>query len=144
MSNQEGEWLKNDSEVQQMLRKSDIYMIGQRREAKFVWAEDTPVKPGMFGGQGVQFKFEIPDIASADVELSIEKDFKHESLLYEAGDKFVRCSLEPEHGELGDVIGDVVCQQTLRRRSISFSSRSTTKLNLNRFLRERTVSSGLV
>jgi hypothetical protein len=110
VSNQEGEWLKKDSEVEQMLRKSDIYMIGQRREAKFVFGNQESVGMGVFGGRGVQFKFEIPGVASAEVELSIESDLKREddTALYEAGDKFVRCSRKPEAGEIEEALGDVV------------------------------------
>jgi hypothetical protein len=36
ISNQEAVWLKDDPEVEEMLRRSDFYMIGARPEAKFL------------------------------------------------------------------------------------------------------------
>jgi hypothetical protein len=47
VSNQDGERLKEDSEVEEVMRRSDIYMIVQRREARFVWDPQT-----MAGGTG--------------------------------------------------------------------------------------------
>ncbi len=60
VSNQEAEWLKSDGEVETMLRRSDIYMIAQRREAKFIWGEHDSPNFGVFGGEGIRFRFEIP------------------------------------------------------------------------------------
>jgi hypothetical protein len=106
VSNQEGEWLKRDSEVEEMLRRSDLYMIGQRREAKFVWDKQNVLGHGVFGGQGVRFKFEIPGVATSEVELSIENDLRNsKTLYYDVGDKHVRCSLKPKKGEeIGEVV----------------------------------------
>jgi len=36
MSNQEAIWLKDDAEVEALLRQSDFYMIAARQEAKFL------------------------------------------------------------------------------------------------------------
>lgn len=41
ISNQEGEWLKDDKEVQEVLRKSNLYMICQRAELKFSFQEES-------------------------------------------------------------------------------------------------------
>jgi hypothetical protein len=106
VSNQEAEWLKEDGEVERMLRRSDIYMIAQRREAKFVWRNHDAMDFGIFGGQGISFKFEIPGVASSDVELSIENEFQNNNTVYyDVGDKYVRCSLKPKKGEeIGQVL----------------------------------------
>jgi hypothetical protein len=40
VSNQEAEWLKNDKEVEERLRRSNLYMITPRREARFIWDVD--------------------------------------------------------------------------------------------------------
>ncbi len=106
VSNQEGEWLKEDSEVEAMLRRSDIYMIGQRREAKFIWDEQNVLGFGVLGGQGVRFRFEIPGVATSNVELSIENDLhQHGTVVYDVGNKHVRCSLKPKSGEeIGEVV----------------------------------------
>jgi hypothetical protein len=106
VSNQEAEWLKEDGEVEQMLRRSDIYMIAQRREGKFVWGDHNSPNLGVFGGQGIRFRFEIPGIVSSQVELSIENEFrKNDSVYYDFGEKHVRCSLKPAEGEeIGEVL----------------------------------------
>ena len=97
--------MKEDSEVEAMLRRSDIYMIGQRREAKFVWDEQNVLGLGVFGGQGVRFRFEIPGVATSNVELSIENDLQHGTVFYDVGNKHVRCSLTPKSGEeIGEVV----------------------------------------
>jgi hypothetical protein len=106
VSNQEAEWLKQDVEVEEMLRRSDIYMIGQRREAKFVWGDHNSPNLGVFGGEGIRFRFEIPGIVTSEVELSIENELrKNDTVYYDVGEKHVRCSLKPEEGEeIGEVL----------------------------------------
>lgn len=112
MSNQEAEWLKTDGEVEMMLRHSDLYMIGQRREAKFQWDEAN-----LWRGPGIAFGFEIPGVASGEGFLSIENDFRgSKTVQYEFGDKYVRVSIPPKGQKFEelpdqlspDQIGDVV------------------------------------
>jgi hypothetical protein len=105
-SNQEGEWLREDKEVEEMLRRSDLYMIGQRKQAKFIWDERNVLGLGIFGGKGVRFRFEIPGVATSEVELSIENDLRsNDTVYYDVGDKHVRCSLKPKNGEeIGEVL----------------------------------------
>jgi len=102
VSNQEAEWLKNDSEVETMLRRSNIYMIAQRREAKFIWEEH----PKMFRDVGIAFSFEIPGVAKSSGFFFIENDLrKSDSIIYEFGDKFIRASRPTEiEGELGEIL----------------------------------------
>lgn len=35
ISNQEAEWLKDDPEVRELLKQSNLYMIGQRGESSY-------------------------------------------------------------------------------------------------------------
>ena len=102
ISNQEAEWLKNDKEVETLLRRSNLYMIAQRREARFIWDEDALISP--VNGR-IPFGFEIPGIATGNGTLSIEKDvLKTDKIDYEFGDKFVRASKSTDNGETGEVL----------------------------------------
>jgi hypothetical protein len=102
ISNQEAEWLKKDKEVETLLRRSNLYMIAQRREARFVWDEDAIMNP--VDGR-IPFGFEIPGIAAGTGTLSIEKDvLRSEEIIYEFGDKFVRASKASDGEELGEVL----------------------------------------
>jgi hypothetical protein len=102
VSNQEAEWLKSDEDVEEMLRKSNLYMIAQRREARFIWNEDDLINP-----EGrIPFGFEIPGVAFGKGTFSIESDVRnHDKLEYEFGEKYIRVSKRTEtEGELGEVL----------------------------------------
>ncbi len=101
ISNQEAEWLKNDKEVEQLLRRSNLYMIAQRREARFVWDTDAVINP--VHGR-IPFEFEIPGVAKGSGTFSIEKDLlREEGVDYEFGDKLVRASRPTDDDTLGEV-----------------------------------------
>lgn len=100
VSNQEAEWLKADSQVEAMLRRSNLYMIAQRREAKFIWDEAN-----LWRDVGIAFSLEIPGRAKGEGFFSIESDLlQSESTIYEFGDKFVRVSRKGEGEELGEIL----------------------------------------
>lgn len=102
ISNQEAEWLKNDKDVETLLRRSNLYMIAQRREARFVWDEAAVMNP--IDGR-IPFVFEIPGVAVGSGSLSIELDvLRSERIDYEFGEKFVRASKTSDTEELGEVL----------------------------------------
>jgi hypothetical protein len=61
---------------------------------------------GVFGGQGIRFRFEITGIVSSEVELSVDSELrKNDTVYYDFGEKHVRCSLKPtEDEEIGEVL----------------------------------------
>ena len=56
ISNQEAEWLKDDLEVQEALKNSNLYMICQRSEAFFEYTHANITKN--IGDEGI-FRFSI-------------------------------------------------------------------------------------
>jgi hypothetical protein len=101
VSNQEAEWLKADGEVEKMLRRSDIYMIAQRREAKFQWDTERT-----FRGVGIPFSLEIPGVAKGEGFFSIENDFRNsDTARYEFGEKYIRVC-DPPKGQKFEELPD--------------------------------------
>ena len=89
MSNQEAVWLKDDAEVEALLRQSDFYMIAARPEAKFLdFSYDEDLRQ-------LSFTYAISDYFRDDVTLNvlelpgINAD-PGEDLWVEMGEKFVR------------------------------------------------------
>jgi len=102
ISNQEAEWLKDDKDVETMLRRSNLYMIAQRREARFLWDQAAMMNP--IDGR-IPFGFEIPGMAVGSGSLSIERDVaRSDRIDYEFGDKFVRASKASDSEELGEIL----------------------------------------
>jgi hypothetical protein len=94
LSNQEAEWLKDDPDVQAILKSSNLYMIGQRREAKFVYPDkaiETLKKTFKFHFQYCSGN--LTSNVTIDIKEMLryyEVDVKLDDILFESGDKYVR------------------------------------------------------
>jgi len=80
ISNQEAEWLKDDQEVQEMVRKSNLYMICQRAEAFFTYTSGDIKR---FADDGI-FKFNLTtQDFSASGEINIFQLLKYHGVNFE-------------------------------------------------------------
>jgi hypothetical protein len=87
--------------VEQLLRQGNLYMIAQRREARFVWDTDAVINPVH---SRIPFEFEIPGVVKGCGTLSIEKDLlRDEGVDYEFGDMLVRAAKPTDDDTLGEV-----------------------------------------
>lgn len=89
ISNQEAVWLENDPEVEELLRKSDFYMIGGRAEAKYV---NLAIDPETYVAT---FDFAVGDDFRDPVEIHIRNlpavaASKAASFWIECGEKNIR------------------------------------------------------
>jgi hypothetical protein len=102
ISNQEAEWFKEDPEVEAVLRRSNLYMITQRPEAKFIWHENKVYGSGIqFAGKGIQFSLSMSGGSTARGVLSVLDDLAvRESVVYELGDKYIRARIGSLDGEV--------------------------------------------
>jgi hypothetical protein len=102
ISNQEAEWIKTDIDAQKELSRSNLYMIGQRPEAKYIFSIDKNniIKNGI-----IYFEFSCNERVSTveiDInkilELQNDKSIDYEDLFVELGDKLIRiwAQKEPE------------------------------------------------
>ena len=90
ISNQEGEWLWEDLEVREYVKRSQLYMIGHRKELKFADVEFVPIEFGI-----IKFKLVLDNIISPYISLSVRGMMQHlyatgNSIVLEAGDKLIR------------------------------------------------------
>ena len=60
ISNQEAEWLKEIPEVQEVIKHSNLYMIGQRHESKFIIDEHSVI-PDFTNEFSLNFTYSIGD-----------------------------------------------------------------------------------
>lgn len=89
ISNQEAVWLKNDPEVETLLRQSDFYMIGGRAEAKYL---NLVIDPD---SEIATFEFVIGDDFRDPVEIHVRdlpcvKASKASQIWIEGGEKIIR------------------------------------------------------
>ena len=89
ISNQEAVWLQNDTEVGELLRRSDFYMIGGRAEAKYL---NLTIDPDSYIAT---FDFAIGDEFRDPVEIHIRdlpgvKASAASSFWIEGGEKIIR------------------------------------------------------
>jgi hypothetical protein len=121
VSNQEAEWLKDDSGVQDCISQSKLYMIGQRKEAKFVF-DNAMVRKSFCLGKS-NFNFVVGDESS---EFAL--DFKEiiesrgiepfsECIEFELGPKMIRIWLYDKNGERKDVIAWFTTEKLLFDKS---------------------------
>ncbi len=95
ISNQEAEWIKDDSEVQHTIGQSNLYMIAQRAEARFLFNEEELVKTLASSGEG-EFVFVVGDLTSKFTldfrEIIESKTLKYipDGLDFEFGKKLIR------------------------------------------------------
>lgn len=94
ISNQEAEWLKDDPDVREELKYSNLYMIGQRAESKFDISQPAIEKINDLWE--LPFKF-CTGTAFSDTTLDFKKLFKYHDIdpkqyeiKIEIGDKMIR------------------------------------------------------
>jgi len=126
ISNQEAEWVKNDPEVRQLLKQSNLYMIGQRGESSYEIDETTLVKE--FNSKlTVPFKYRAGDKVDSVVvdflklfkyhDFDIKKDLENYSLEFEFGKKLIRIwKCDPDTEERIDVVGWFTTEKILYDR----------------------------
>jgi hypothetical protein len=103
ISNQEAEWMKDDPEVIEELKKSNLYMIVQRHESKFHLFNENEMSENFIDNFSIKFKYTVGDI-SDDVEINLTILFKELNINidkynfeFELGKKLIRiwkCDLE--------------------------------------------------
>jgi len=81
ISNQEGVWLWEDSEVREYVKKSKLYMIGHRKELKFKEVCFFPE-----GFEVISFRLELGETVSPTIKLCI-KDI----MMNLTGDSHIQC-----------------------------------------------------
>jgi hypothetical protein len=88
ISNQEAEWLKKDKEVQEVLKRSNLYMLARRAEAKFEgFSCDESART-------LRFRFTMPGVEGDDVAVRFVSAPNYEvpdDVEVEAEEKFIRC-----------------------------------------------------
>ncbi|MDD3596826.1 hypothetical protein [Sulfuricurvum sp.] len=96
ISNQEAEWFKNDPEVAEVLRESNLYMIVQRHESKFHILNEDDMEKDLRDNFLLRFKFTIGDLTD-DVEINLNKlieahgiNFNDYDFDFELGPKQIR------------------------------------------------------
>ncbi len=107
VSNQEAEWLKNDKGVQDILKTSNLYMIGQRHEAKFDFDEERildnlelgPYLEGFLICEDKKhfFRFDISEYLKKYYQKFEQDDVEID---FELGDKFFRLVDSNRHNVL--------------------------------------------
>jgi len=95
MSNQDAIWLKDDAEVEALLRQSDFYMIAARQEAKFL---DFSYDPDL---RQISFTYAIGESFRDNVVLDMPElpgiaADPGEDLWVEMGEKIVRAWDRPQ------------------------------------------------
>jgi len=110
ISNQEAEWLKSDSDVQKVMKESNLYMICQRAESRFE-IEYEKVLSHMEHKFGIRFKYEIESHKSnGEINLyTLVKlhnfNMQTHRMDIEIGDKLIRLlSYDLESGQKKGVI----------------------------------------
>jgi hypothetical protein len=99
MSNQEAVWLKDDADVEALLRQRDFYMIAARREAKFLdFSHDEDLRQ-------ISFTYAIGDSFRDNVVLDVPElpgiaANPGENLWVDLGEEIVRAWDRPQ-GEPG-------------------------------------------
>lgn len=95
ISNQEAEWLKDIPEVQEEIRYSNLYMIAQRHESKFIINEHSVI-PNFKNDFLIKFTYSIGDFF-ADVSIDFSTILKYHNvdldevdLEFEFGEKLIR------------------------------------------------------
>lgn len=135
ISNQEGEWLWEDLEVREYVKRSQLYMIGHRKELKFADVEFVSIEFGI-----IKFKLVLDHIISPYISLSTRGMMKHlyvtgNSIVLEAGDKLIRVKDE----ETGNIIfwmtPDKFLYDYSRHRNDDFSVTIEKTFDLNVFSR---------
>lgn len=95
ISNQEAEWLKDIPEVQEEIRHSNLYMIAQRHESKFIINEHS-VLPNFQNDFLINFTYSIGDFFT-DVSIDFSTILKYHNvnlhevdLDFDFGEKLIR------------------------------------------------------
>lgn len=109
ISNQESEWLKNDTESLDWFKRSKIYFIGQRAESKFIFENENLVLMNLSLSGKINFKFESGgNEMSGSIDL-VELFKAHDlplmefgDLDIELGDKLIRIWKKSEDPEVID------------------------------------------
>jgi hypothetical protein len=98
ISNQEAEWLKEDPEVVSLMKKSRLYMIGQRQELLF----DEPSFNPLTGELEISFHSHTGEICKGAIDLGMQEVIsalmKDQKVDIEAGPKMVRISTPDQSG----------------------------------------------
>lgn len=110
ISNQEAEWLKNIPEFQEEIKHSNLYMIAQRHESKFIIDENSVI-PNFKNEFVIKLIYSIGD-RYTDVSIDFGKilqcrdvNLDKVELEFEFGEKLIRIwSCKKESGEKIDVI----------------------------------------
>ncbi len=96
ISNQEAEWFKDDPEVANVLRESNLYMIVQRHESKFHLFNEDAIAKELVENFSLKFKLTIGDLTD-DVEIDLSKlievhgiNFYDYDFAFELGPKQIR------------------------------------------------------
>jgi hypothetical protein len=77
VSNQEAEWIKDDPDVQKSISHSNLYMIGQRAEAKYVFNENAIEK----NIQDLKIIFQFTtNSSSSEVVLDLQEIFQNKDV----------------------------------------------------------------
>lgn len=96
ISNQEGVWFWEDSEVREYLKKSKLYMLVHRKELKFVEIVEREIPLGIF-----KFKISMGDFTTSYITYKFTDNMAmlveaHGSILFESGDKLFRIKRESD------------------------------------------------
>lgn len=92
ISNQEAEWLKNDPDVQDEIKMSNLYMICQREETFFEYDEQQIISQPQYPVFKLKTKF-LEDTFTINIGLLVEDILKKDStldIMWEAGPKIIR------------------------------------------------------
>lgn len=69
ISNQEAEWLKEDPEVVKLMRRSRLYMVGQRQELRF----DDPSFNQLTGKIEIAFRSHTGQVCQGGIDLGTQE-----------------------------------------------------------------------
>lgn len=104
ISNQEAEWLKEDPEVVERMKRSRLYMIGQREELLF----DDPEFDQLTGRIRVVFRSHTGQACQGEIELGTKEVIaalmKEMEVDVEAGPKMIRIFTPDKEGRPNEVL----------------------------------------
>jgi hypothetical protein len=104
ISNQEAEWLKEDADVVELMKKSRLYMIGQRQELLF----DDPVFNQLTGKIEIAFRSHTGEVCQGEIDLRMQEIIgalmKDRLVNIEAGPKMVRIFTPDKDGKPDEIL----------------------------------------
>ncbi|RDW16123.1 hypothetical protein CWR48_18225 [Oceanobacillus arenosus] len=116
ISNQEADWLSKDEDVRRIVKSSNLYMIGQRKQVFFEDIEFHPILNG-----AISFNLRMGQLRSPKIYYSIYNELTHfnnesDEIQLELGPKLIRFTLNNEDNVISWFTPDIFLYLLSRNR----------------------------